>query len=291
MGTFSNSWNLMKMCFKVLKSDPEILLFPILSGLAIIIAIATFIFGFAAVIFSVGILAGFADWLGLLIWPAMFIYYIVTYFIVIFFNVAVIGCATIRLNGGDPTLGDGFKIAFKHIGKIFLWALISATVGIILQMLRSGKGVAGLIGRIVASIIGVAWSIVTYFVVPVMIYEDVGPIGSIKRSVQIIRGIWGESAVANIGLGFAMFVLSIPGILAMIMGFILLFVGSANGSAALAVIGIVLIVLSFLWFLGLAVVNSAAKGVLLAALYRFARTGDAGQNMDPYLIQNVLRPA
>jgi len=291
MGAFSSSWQLMKMCFKVLKSDPEILLFPVMSGILTIFAVATFIFGFAAVFLSIGFLTGFADWLGYLIWPAMFVYYLITYFIVVFFNVAVIGCATIRLNGGDPTLADGFKIAFRHIGKIFVWALISATVGIILQWLRSGKGIAGLIGRIVAGIIGIAWNIVTYFVVPVMIYEELGPVSSIKRSAQIVKERWGESLVTNIGLGIAMAVLSIPGIIFTIGGVFVLLYGVLSGSAGLVVIGAVALGLGLLWLLGVAVVNSAAKGVLLAALYKFARTGDAGQGMDPSLVQNVFRPA
>ena len=120
----------------------------------------------------------------------MFFIYFFLFFIVIFFNTAIIACANIRLNGGDPTVSDGLRIASQNIGRILIWALISATIGMILQAIRQ-RG--GWVGKLIAGVFGIAWTYVTFFIIPVLIYEKKGIASSIRRSASLFKQTWGET--------------------------------------------------------------------------------------------------
>ncbi len=108
-----------------------------------------------------------------------FVMYVALAFVTIFFNAAVIGTAMKRLQGEDAKISDGLALARQHIGKIFVWALITATVGMILRTIQERSGI---VGRILLGIVGIAWTVLTYFVVPVLLFEPVGVGESIKRS-------------------------------------------------------------------------------------------------------------
>jgi len=171
--TISRSYHIFRESLWVLRQDKEILIFPVLSGIATILAFGGLVFG--------GYITGFfSRWAAqgdhslqgnLLGYGALFVWYFVSWFIVLFFNVGVVQCAQIRLNGGDPTAADGFSAARANLGRIFVWALISATVGVILRLIAER---AKIVGRLIAYFVGAAWSIATYFIVPVMIFEKRG---------------------------------------------------------------------------------------------------------------------
>ncbi|MGH2722969.1 MAG: DUF6159 family protein [Actinomycetota bacterium] len=201
------------------------------------------------------------------------IFYFVAYFIGIFFNAAVVGAATIRLQGGDPSVRDGLRLASSKVGKIAGWAAISATVGLILRSLEERFG---FIGNIVISIIGVAWSVVTFFVVPVLLFEPVGVVDGIKRSAGIFRQRWGETFVGNAAIGVAVFLVSLPALLV------------AGVLAAISVpLGVVVGILA----VGLMVaVGSAMTGIFNAALYRFATTGEAPGAFNQDDLRGSFRP-
>src|SRR6266540_3015620 len=120
------------------------------------------------------------------------------FFVSIYFNAAVMGAAMIRLNGGDPTISDGLKVARANIRRIAGWALLTATVGLILRAVSQRFG---FIGRVIAGIAGAAWGIVTYLVVPVLIFEKIGPWAAVKRSGSLLRQTWGEAAGGYLTLG------------------------------------------------------------------------------------------
>ncbi len=139
-----------------------------------------------------------------------FCMYVALSFVTIYFNAAVIGTAMKRLRGEDAKIADGLALARQHIGKIFVWALITATIGMILRQIQEN---AGILGRIVIGIVGIAWSVLTYFVVPVLLYEPVGVGQSIKRSAQIFRERWGEQFIGNATIGLAVVIIGIPVVL------------------------------------------------------------------------------
>ena len=261
MGRIGNGWALTKMSLRVVRKDKEILIFPLLSGLISLLILASF---FVAVFMGSGFEAGFTnsnEW----VFAGFFIaFYFVTFFLSTFFNTAVIGCATIRLNGGDPTVKDGFRIAIANIKQIVLWSLFGATVGFILRAIQQR---VGFIGKIVVGALGAAYTIATYFVVPVFVYERLGPWKALKRSVSILKGTWGEALVGNLGMGLVFFLLALLGIIPIIAGGLLASFWPIIIGFLIAVIYWILLVLVF----------SAAESVLVAALYRYATTGKVSE--------------
>ncbi len=195
MSTLSRSWNLVKASWRVLSADEELILFPIISAVAIVAVV---------IVFAVpGVLlyaAGGGEVLGYVL---IFMFYLVFYTVIIFMNAALVGAAMIRLRGDDPTLGDGFRIAFSRFGTIVGYALIASTVGLLLQALSD----RGVIGKIVRSILGTAWSLITYLVVPVLVVEKVGPIDAIKKSAALLKKTWGEQVAGGAGMGLIFFLL------------------------------------------------------------------------------------
>ena len=195
---FAASWNLVKASWSVLRSDKELIIFPIVSGIATMIVMALF----AGPLWLTGYFDGFEEnssskAVGFVLLFAM---YVVLYSVVNYCNAALIGAALIRLRGGDPTASDGFRIANQHIGPIVGYALIGATVGMALQTLKER---AGILGQIIGWLGQTAWNLATFLVIPVLVVEGVGPIEGIKRSSSLLKRTWGEQVVGNAGLGFA----------------------------------------------------------------------------------------
>jgi hypothetical protein len=190
MGKISRGWALTKLSFNVIRKDKEILLFPIVSGIALILMAASF---FGVYLFAFGL-----ENMNVYLAAAFFlVFYFVSAFVVVFFNVALVSCAMLRLEGGDPTFSYGIKMASSRVKYIVQWALLSATVGLILQTISSRSGV---IGKLIIGLIGLAWSVATYFVVPIIAFEQLGPLKAIRRSATVLKSSWGEALVSNLGL-------------------------------------------------------------------------------------------
>ena len=250
-------WQLTKVSLGVLRREKGLILLPFLS---LLISGAVWAIFFITIFF----VAGPADPLGAwFFYLGLAVVYFVTFFVSIYFNAAVMGAAMIRLNGGDPTISDGLKVARENIVRIAGWALLTATIGLILRAISERFG---WIGRIIAGIAGAAWNIVTYLVVPVLIFEKKGPWASVKRSGSLIRQTWGEAAGGYLTLGGIFLLLALPGILFILFGALL---GSLVG--VLVGLGIAVV-----YWLILGLLGSAAQSILVTALYRYATTGKLG---------------
>lgn len=270
MGKIGRSWQLMKTSISVLRKDKEIMIFPILSFIACAIILVSFFIGF----WFLG-LPSF-DSIQWLWFVAVFLIYLFLYFIVIFFNTAIIACANIRLNGGDPTVADGLRIASRNIGRIFIWALISATIGMILQAIRQ-RG--GWIGKLVAGIFGIAWTYVTFFIIPVLIYEKKGIASSIRRSASLFTQTWGETIIGTFGFGIIFVLLALLGVLPIILGYVL---GETTG----LIIGFII---AFFYWAFIGVVASATNGIYVAALYQYATKKQLPSDFDASLIPQTVQ--
>ncbi|MCJ7694720.1 MAG: DUF6159 family protein, partial [Anaerolineaceae bacterium] len=190
MNRIKRSWALAKASLEVLKKDKELMIFPIISGIAMMVVIAAF-----AIPTLVGNLIDgiFDTGIPFLAYIVLFLFYLVQYMVVYFFSTALVGAAIIRLRGGDPTVKDGFRIAFSCIAPIAGWALVSATVGLVLNMISSkGNKKGSGIRTFISSLFGAAWNIVTFLVVPVLAVEGLGPIKALKRSWELLKKSWGE---------------------------------------------------------------------------------------------------
>jgi hypothetical protein len=259
--TIQRSYTIFRQSLGVLRQDKEILVFPLLSGLFTIIAMVGLIFG--------GVVTGFFQRIlqtgdrsleaNILGYAALFVWYFVSWFIVLFFNVGVVACARIRLEGGDPTVADGFRAARENLKAIMIWALISATVGLILRMIAERSK---LVGALIAKFLGAVWAVATYFVVPVMIFEKRGPRESMSTSTQLISRTWGESLVAAAGVGIIIMFLGLGGLAFPIIGILI--------SPTAAAIG--LGVMALYWIL-LAIISSALTGIYRTGLYLYAKDG------------------
>lgn len=261
----TNSWELAKSSAEILLRDKELLLFPLLSGLALIVVstsffVPTLLFGAQA-----------SGALGIVGAVVLFFFYICQYFVIIFFNSALVGAVMKRLDGepADGLLGKGLRTAWERSGTILGYAAIAATVGVVLKMLQQRSGT---ISRLIVGMIGVAWSLATYLVVPVLVVENLGPIETVKRSANIFKRTWGEQIAGNLGLGllFALMWIGLVGVAAPV-----LLAAFSTGEPALAIAASIIV--GFVAML-LLLFSNAIKAVYTAVLYRFATTGktDAG---------------
>jgi len=262
MGKFSRSWQLVKQSFAVLRSDKQLMLFPVFAAVSCFVVTAMIATGGAFLLLparAAALAAGeqFHPNQSPLFLLGMFTLYAVNYFVIVFFNVALVGVANSRLMGGTWTFRDGIELAWERKGTILQWALVAATVGVILRTLEERMG---LLGRLIMRIIGIAWTLACYFVVPVLAFEDLTPIDAVKRSSKLFRDTWGEKVIGGFSLSLVSMVLMLPGIGLLIAATILGGVGGMLFGA----------VLMILYFLLLSVFMSAVGGIFNAALYRYA---------------------
>ncbi|MBN1485105.1 MAG: hypothetical protein JXA37_10310 [Chloroflexia bacterium] len=277
---FSNSWKLIKASAAVLRADKELVVFPIVSALGVLIVTATFALPmWLAGTFDAMLNGGEGEGTGPLSFIALLLFYIVQYFVIFFANSALVGATMIRLRGGDPTLGDGFRIATRHLGQILGYALIAATVGMVLRWLSEK---AGLLGRIVISIIGLVWNVATYLVVPILVEEDTGPVDAIKRSVELLKKTWGEQIAGSFSMGLVFGLLSF--LLIVVMG-ILIAMAAVSESLGLAIFLGVLLVLALL---AIALINATLSGIYTAAVYQYAVTGEISDYFETGLVQGAF---
>lgn len=286
--SISRSYQLVRHSWSVLKQDKEIMIFPVLSGFASLAVAGSFILPLLIVGHSPfesatggspshqGRFHLDAEW-----YVYSFLFYLASYFITIFFNVGVMHCASIRMNGGDPTIRDGFRGAFDRLGAIFVWSLVSATVGVILRTIEQR---AGIIGKIVSSIFGLAWSLLTYFAIPVMIFENAGVKKSIRRSAQLFKKTWGEAVVGQAGIGMFFSLLFVLGLIPLGLAIFLAVQGTLGVVAAIA-LGAGVIV----YWIALAVISATLTGIFHVALYRYAATGEAPAEFPRELIAGHWR--
>jgi hypothetical protein len=273
-GKFARSWSLVKASAAVLSTDRKLLLFPLLSGICTLIVAASF--AIPAMI-AMGAFRGGMHAMGEMpmngvAYVALFVFYLVQYTVIFFFNTALVGAAMIRLEGGDPTLRDGLDAAKSRLPSILGYAAISATVGVLLQALKHKDN---FIIRLLGSGLGVAWTLATFLVVPVLVSRDIGPIDALKQSVGLLRRTWGENAIGNVGIGAAFGLITF----AVVLVGVALVVLAAQASVALAIaVGIVVAIGVLL----LGIYQAALTGIYSAALYRYAVS-----NETPAAFRNV----
>lgn len=276
-GSFANSWSLVKASAYVLKQDRELLVFPLLSAVATVLVGLSFIVPFA--------LTGGAEWFSgenasYLAYVVGFLFYMVQYTVIFFFNSALVGAAMIRLEGGDPTVSDGMSIAMDRIGPILGYAAIAATVGMVLRAVSERVGI---VGRVVAGFVGMGWTLATYLAVPVLVSKDIGPIDAVKESAGLFRRTWGEQMVASFGIGAVFFLMGVSWTLvvaATIAGLVAL---GAGAGLLLPFIGT-----AVLGYILLALIASALQGIYTAALYRHA-SGGRVEGFDEQMLTGAFR--
>lgn len=154
MGAITRGLRLARASWSVVAEERQLLWLPILSMAASLVIIGVF----AAGIFGIGLPD--ENEVGIEHYLIGFVLYVLLSFVSFFFGAAVIAAATEKMDGEPASLSSGLKIAWAHAGEIFVWSLINATVGMVLRAIQERLG---LLGRIVGGLIGVLWSVITFF--------------------------------------------------------------------------------------------------------------------------------
>lgn len=274
--TLSRSWDYAKLSYGIVWDFKQLLVFPLVSMAASLVVVASFVLP----LWTTGTLEawmaateGASDGAGtqaattgdqVLMYATLFAFYFCSSFVITYFNAALIACAMKVVNGEAPSVGYGFAMASKRLPQILGWSLVSAIVGVLLKTLENNKKT----GAIVSAVLGTAWTAMTYFAVPVLVMEGVGPITAIKRSLGTLKGTWGTALVGQFSMGLIGFLVALPVILVVIvLGALAFSSGNSAGIVAAVAVGATLVLL-------LTAVTSAADMVFKAVLYNHA-TGNA----------------
>ncbi|HEY5627737.1 MAG TPA: DUF6159 family protein [Nitrospira sp.] len=265
---------IMSAAWQILREEKQLLLLPIASSICLVVLTAS-----VAVPAVVGMLAGTSidgelRPVSSLSYLGVFVFSVTAYAIGIFFNAALAICVLRKLDGKPASISDGLREATACLPQIIAWACVATTVGLLLKAIERRSG---LVGGLVVRVIGLAWTVATFLVVPILVAEKKGPIEAVQASVQLLRRTWGEDLLAGIGFGALSFLLSIPGFLAFVIG--------ASMLASHPILAIAIMVLALLYFPLLGLVLSTMSTIFDVVLYRFATLGTVTAGFDRELLE------
>src|SRR3954447_26694454 len=256
MTRLETSWQIAKRSWAVLKSDKSLAWFPVLSFVCSLLVLGVV----AGLVAAVGVDSeGTKDAMQPVGWVIIGLGYLGLAFVQTYFLAGLVAGADRRLHGQDSTVKGALEIANSRLHRLLPWALVSATVSVVIQQLER----QGIIGQIVGAIVGLAWNLITFLTIPILVLEDVGIATAFKRSKDLFTKTWGENVTGEFGLGIIGFLASLPGLL-------ILAVGVGTGSLVAA---IVLGAIGVAWLIVAATIVSALSGIYRTALYWFASTG------------------
>ena len=275
MKTIRRSIELMKQSWAVLKHDRELIWLPVISALVagIVAAIILIPVGLSQDWDAVsGTGESASQQVGGGVYLAIAGLTLALAFISIFFRAALVSGAHERMMGGDPTVRSAIAGALERLPKLFGWAVITTIVG---SILRAMEQRAGLLGRIVVNMVGMAWAVTTFLVIPVIVIENSGAIDSTKRSVALFRHTWGENLSAQVGFGLIGFLAFIPIV-------ILAAIGATIGT----LLGFVLIAVAVTAGIALITVLSALGAIFQTALYHYAVGTELAAELDATMLRD-----
>jgi len=222
----------------------------------------------------------YMDRRGAMLYSAAFLFYVVQYFVIFYFNTALVGAAMIRMDGGVPTLSDGLRLANSRFGAILGYAVIAATVGMVLRAIQER---VGFLGRLIVGMLGVGWTVATFLVVPVLVSSDKGPVESIKDSAALLKRTWGENVIGQGGMS------TFFGLLYVALALGMTGLCAAALSLHSGVLVALVVVCGVALFLVAGLVHSALSGIYSAALYRYASGGNTGATFDNTVLAGAFR--
>ncbi len=277
MERIRNGFRLVRASWGVLRADRELLVLPILSFLSSAALLTVVFFGL------------FADDLSVLrengpiAMPTPFEWIVlglVTYalsYVTIFFNVALVCAADDRMTGGDPTVRSALSDASRHAAAIAPWALVSVIVSCVLRAIEDRGGI---FGKIAAGLLGLAWALITYLILPVLVLEGLTVREAVTRSKNLFVKTWGETVSGEIGM-------SVISFLAVLVALPPLLLIGGGGQPVLVAIAVAL---GLSWVLIVAVAMGALNMVFRVALYRYAADGEAPVGFEDLDLGNVFPP-
>jgi hypothetical protein len=257
MGRIGRGWELTKQSWAVVRRDRSLMVFPVVSGICALVLAVLFGGGGYALYDSTDseplLVAVLVVGALLLVWTS------------VYFNVALSACAARALEGHDTTAAEGFRAARARFGAITGWAVLALVVGALISVVQAllREGAGQLVGALVGGLANLAWNVATFFVIPVIALEGLGPMEALRRSLHVVRERWGEGVTGSFAIGGLVFLVAfLPGIA--------LFAGGLALTSSVPALGAALIVLGIAVFVIGAVVQTALMAIFKVALYRFA---------------------
>lgn len=282
LGKFKASWRLFTQSLSLLQQDKEVMLFPVISS--VVTTMVTIMFVGALIVlwpvigFSEGDTTLTQD---LIVYGIVFVYYVIAFFITTFFKVGLTAVVYERINGGNLSFGDGINRASGIAGKIFLWSIIASTVGIILKIISDKSK---WLGKLVAGLLGAAWNIVTLFIAPTLLLEDVSVWKSIGRSAEVFKKTWGETLILNISFGLVTFAFMLLDL------FVFALLAAGLIAAGMGTTGLIFVAIPFVLSLVIiSVVANSLNEIFKVALYSYARFGIIAEGFSPELIVGAVK--
>lgn len=290
-GRFSRSWQIFKASARVLNDNKTLLVFPLCASVAVLVLIAGY---FGAAASSPLDLPGERtdDPVSILDYAAALVLYLAVFFVVIFFNTALVASAMQGLSGQPISVGSGLRAAYSRLGQIAGYAVIAATIGLVLRAIEERLPLAG---RIVTRIIGLAWGAATFLVVPVLVHRGLGPMTAVKESALLLKKTWGENIIANAGLAIVFSLFYVPLMLVVFFAAYILITSTGEPQAGredLVIAGTLFFGAVVLIF-SLALIQSALQGIYGTVLYLYASnsgTAIADDFMAPDLLLSAFAP-
>jgi Family of unknown function (DUF6159) len=272
MTRLQTSWAIAKRSWAVLRSDKTLAWFPVFAFVGSL-AVAGVIAGLVALMGIDSSTTG--DSLAPLGYVLVAVGYLALAFVQTYFLAALVAGADERLRGGSSTVKGAIAVANSRLHRLLPWAIVTATVTLVLNQLER----QGIVGRIIGSLLGLAWSVITFLTIPILVIEDIGVGAALRRSKDLLKQTWGENIIGQGGLGIVGFVAALPAILLIAMG-------AALGTVGLVVFGAV----GVAWLLVSMVAVSALGGIYRTALYRYAATGQVPGDFEGVDFQSAFRP-
>lgn len=275
MSRFKQGWALTKKSWALLRTNRELFRFPIYGAIAAIaIVLVTVGPGLYLIDDGQAVVGGLLTAVGLYL----------SSFVAIYFGVALAATADAIFHGRAATIGDGFAVARERLGAIAGWAALAALVGTLISLIQQ----SGSIGEaIVGTLVGAAWSLITFLAVPVITFEGTGPWTTLKRSASLFRQRWQGQVTGNVAIGGIVGLLGVIPAIALIAGGAYLWASGDNGAglaagAFVVLVGVVLLAVSML-------VIQAMRGVFGVALYRFATEGEVATGFTADELESAVR--
>ena len=238
---------------RVLRDHPKLLVFPLVGAVSGVAFLATL---FGAVFVGGSVL----DDPGPVLYGSLFVAYLVETFVASFFSAGLVAASRTALDGGEPSVRGGLRTAWDHKTALLVWSVIAAVVGVVIQIIESQDNV---VARILASVFAVAWGVMTYFVLPVIVFQDASVRGMFKESARTFKDTWGESIGAMGAINIVSFLLALIGVAVAAGVFFLLPAAGGARTVLTVVIGGSAVVFGVL-------VGKTLTGVAKTALYVYA---------------------
>jgi hypothetical protein len=281
VGRIANGWRLAKASWRVLARDRELIAIPVIAGLLSLIVFVA-VAGPGVALLGDGSDGGSggddgggpAGWA---LWLVLALAAVLATWVSVLGQAAVVSGAGQRMGGEDPSLGSAFAGARRRTGRLLEWAVLATVVAIVVDLVQERLGVAG---RVLGSLGNLAFSVMSFLALPVIVFEDVGAIEAFRRSSRLLRSTWGEQVAFSFGLGLIGIVAALPGV-ALAAGL------GVTGQAALQVVGVAV---GVVWVVAVVAVVSALSAVFKTALYRFARQEPVDVAFETADLSGAFRP-